>query len=127
MGAKKPNNTFVHDIEALVNPEWYSHSTSLDANNRTISTSGIIGQRKDGTFPATLPEQVPQVLSNVAEALQAAGASTNDIVPDTLLRRGLATLNGDGRYGPLVRVAQGREACDDTCTRCFVGVSRGKD
>lgn len=79
-GLKKPKNTFINHIETLANPEWYSHSISLDPDTRTISTSGIIGQRKDGSFPATLAEQVPQVLSNVTDALRAAGASHTDIV-----------------------------------------------
>ncbi|KAH8900745.1 putative mao-A [Thozetella sp. PMI_491] len=73
-----PVSNFV-DGREVADPQWYSHAVSLEGNGRLILTSGQVGQRKDGSWPKTSGEQIKQALSNLADVLWAAGASSRDI------------------------------------------------
>jgi monoamine oxidase len=97
----------VHNLESLADPGWYSHSLSLDKNNRLITTSGIIAQRKDGTFPPTLAEQIPTILSNVEAALHGAGATRRDIVQMRFYVVGWEMSTAGDVMGPLIKWLDG--------------------
>ena len=68
------------DAPTLADPQFYSHGVSINGAGRLILTSGQIGQRKDGTFPATFGEQVKQAVANLVDVLKAAGSTPRDIV-----------------------------------------------
>ncbi|MFE7438991.1 RidA family protein [Streptomyces chartreusis] len=49
-----------------------------------IATAGQCGYLKDGTLPAGLDEQVTQAFANLLAVLEAAGATTDDVVATTV-------------------------------------------
>lgn len=75
----RPSNEFVNGPEVL-EPHGYSHSVSVNGAQRTIYTSGQIGQHRDGSWPSTFGEQTQLAVKNLLNVLQAAGASAKDIV-----------------------------------------------
>lgn len=77
----------------LVNPEGlydpapngYSHVAVLDANTEVIHVSGQGGETQDGVLVDGFEGQVLQALRNLATALEAVGATTDDVAKLTVL------------------------------------------
>ncbi|KAI7769392.1 hypothetical protein LZL87_012833 [Fusarium oxysporum] len=93
----RPSNEFVNGPD-VVEPRGYSHSVSVNGAQRTIYTSGQLGQHKDGSFPSTFGEQALLAVQNLLNVLRAAGASAKDIVKLTFY----AVDWNESLYGDLV-------------------------
>ncbi|PGG99043.1 hypothetical protein GX51_06459 [Blastomyces parvus] len=72
--------TIFSNSPRTADPGFYSNTASAHGQQRTIITSGHVGQRKDGSWPETFREQVQQALSNLVASLESGGASARDIV-----------------------------------------------
>lgn len=72
-----------HDAPVMPDPGFYSHSVSLSQPGRLVFTSGILGQRRDGTFPDSLEEQMIAAYGNLREVLKKSGASPRDAIKVT--------------------------------------------
>ncbi|KLJ10835.1 hypothetical protein EMPG_09849 [Blastomyces silverae] len=75
----KPGTIFSNSPRTA-DPGFYSNTVSAHGQQRTIITSGHVGQRKDGSWPETFREQVQQALFNLVASLESGGASARDIV-----------------------------------------------
>ncbi|RAQ99990.1 amine oxidase [Stemphylium lycopersici] len=75
----RPSNCSVNGPN-VADPQSYSHAVSVNGAQRTIYTSGLLGQHKDGSFPGTFGEQALLAVQNFLDVIQASGATANDIV-----------------------------------------------
>ncbi|HVA77005.1 MAG TPA: RidA family protein [Candidatus Binataceae bacterium] len=68
--------------ESLLQPRGYTHVVTVSAPGRIIFVSGQVAVDKDGKLvgPGDLKAQVRQAAANLKLALEAAGATTADIV-----------------------------------------------
>jgi monoamine oxidase len=73
------------DTPALPDPKYWSHAVSINKANRLVFTSGITGERADGTYPETFSDQVKASFESLEKALLAAGASMRNVVKITFL------------------------------------------
>lgn len=58
----------------------YSHLAEVPAGTRMLFLAGQVGNRPDGSLPATVEEQAVQALENIRLILEAEGARPEDIV-----------------------------------------------
>lgn len=58
----------------------YSHVAVVPPGTRLLYLAGQVGNRADGTVPATIEEQAVQALENIRLILAAEGAGPEDIV-----------------------------------------------
>lgn len=58
----------------------YSHVVEVPAGSRLYYLAGQVGVKPDGTFPATVEEQVQVCYDNVDAILKANGLSWSDVV-----------------------------------------------
>ncbi|OJD11809.1 hypothetical protein AJ78_07491 [Emergomyces pasteurianus Ep9510] len=79
LSLNKPSTIFSNS-PLTADPGFYSNAASAQGQQRTVITSGHVGQRKDGSWPETFREQVQQALSNLVASLESGGASARDIV-----------------------------------------------
>ncbi|MEO7773489.1 MAG: RidA family protein [Steroidobacteraceae bacterium] len=76
--------------EGLAQPTGYSQVVTVEGDRRTIYLGGITGIHADSTFPPTIEEQRKQLNINVQKALEAAGATLDDVVERKIFMVGLA-------------------------------------
>jgi enamine deaminase RidA (YjgF/YER057c/UK114 family) len=57
----------------------FAFSRAVRVGN-SVSVSGTVGRRADGTFPEGVYEQARQAIENIAQALSETGCSLNDVV-----------------------------------------------
>jgi enamine deaminase RidA (YjgF/YER057c/UK114 family) len=62
----------------------YSHVAEVPPGTRLLFLAGQVGNRPDGTLPATIEEQAVQALDNVRAILAAEGAGPEHIVKMTI-------------------------------------------
>jgi enamine deaminase RidA (YjgF/YER057c/UK114 family) len=68
----------------LLEPQGYAH-VAVASGSRTVYVAGQTGQHADGTVAGPdLASQTAQALTNVATALEAAGATFADVVKTTI-------------------------------------------
>ena len=66
-------------------PNGYSHVVAAPLQGRTVYASGQGGENLEGELSPAFSEQLDQALANMRTALEAAGATVNDVVRITLL------------------------------------------
>ena len=66
--------------ETLSQPDGYSQVVTVSGQGRTILLGGKAGLYPDGTWPESLAEQSTLTWENVDKALEAAGATREDVV-----------------------------------------------
>jgi len=72
----------LHNIEGMDPPVGYSHATAA-RGDLIVHVSGQVGADDDGVVADGLTAQTERALRNVARALEAAGATMQDVVKST--------------------------------------------
>jgi 2-iminobutanoate/2-iminopropanoate deaminase len=73
-----------YDPAAIAAPgPTYHHAVEIPAGARVIHVSGQIGQKKDGSVPATIEEQSEVVWGNIQAILADAGMDVSNLVKIT--------------------------------------------
>jgi enamine deaminase RidA (YjgF/YER057c/UK114 family) len=72
----------LHNIPGFGAPQGYSHAAAA-RGELIVHVSGQVGEDEQGTVADGLAAQTEQALRNVARALEAAGASPQDVVKST--------------------------------------------
>lgn len=74
----------LRNVPGLEEPVGFSH-ISIAPAGRIVHLAGQPGVNADGTFPAGLAAQTERAALNFAQALEAAGATPDDLVKLTIL------------------------------------------
>lgn len=74
-----------HNPDAVAPPtqNLYAHGVEVPTNSRQLYVAGQVGVRRDGSLPATLEEQVEQLMANFEAILASAGMGFTDVVKIT--------------------------------------------
>jgi enamine deaminase RidA (YjgF/YER057c/UK114 family) len=84
--------------EGLSQPDGYSQLVTVEGPARTIFLGGKAGIYPDGSFPPTLAEQSRQTFHNIRTALEAAGATPEDVVDIQIYIVDLASVDPEPVY-----------------------------
>ena len=74
----------LRNVPGLPEPVGFSH-ISIAAPGQIVHFAGQPGSNADGTFPEGLAAQTKRAALNLAEAIDASGATPNDLVKLTIL------------------------------------------
>lgn len=72
--------TFLNPAEVHTPVGNYTHTATVPAGTELVFVSGQVGIRKDGSIPATFPEQAEVVFENLRECLAAHGLGMESVV-----------------------------------------------
>lgn len=73
----------LRNSDRLPLPQGFAHA-AIAPVGRTVYLAGQIGQDRDGTMVEGLAAQTAQALANMVDALEAAGATPDDLVKTTI-------------------------------------------